>query len=153
MPVKYSDLEDAFQYVSSDMEGINHALLNKETGEHYWSSEYDPDFSDWPEDAEDPDKYVTVPHKHELDLGRELVRDFAARHCADQWDTIERIFSRKGAYRRFKDWLDQRNMLQSWYNFENQRTKEALLSWCQLEGIEVIDDEISQHAAEEHPSD
>jgi hypothetical protein len=33
------------------------------------------------------------------------------------------IFSRRGAYERFKDLLEQKGLLGEWYVFEQQRTR------------------------------
>ena len=45
---------------------------------------------------------------------------------ADEFNRVQQIFSRRGAYRRFKDFLEQKDLLQDWYDFENQREEEAL---------------------------
>jgi hypothetical protein len=47
------------------------------------------------------------------------------------------IFSRRGAYRRYKDLLEQKGLLDEWYDFEQQRTRQALLDWCEENGIEL----------------
>ncbi len=43
----------------------------------------------------------------------------------------------RGAYRRFKDFLEQKDLLQSWYDFENQRDEEALREWARDNKIEL----------------
>lgn len=48
------------------------------------------------------------------------------------------IFRRKGAYLRYKDLLESRDLLEKWYDYENKQTKEALLSWCAENNIEIM---------------
>jgi len=50
---------------------------------------------------------------------------------------VQEIFSNRGAYRRFKDLLEQKDLLQSWYDFENRREEEALRKWCLQNEVEV----------------
>jgi hypothetical protein len=57
----------------------------------------------------------------------------------DDYDTIRDIFRRKGAYRRFEDLLDARQMLHAWNNFEARRTEAGLRAGCEENGI-VLDD-------------
>ena len=66
-----------------------------------------------------------------------LVMEFVRRRCPELIDRILAIFSRRGAYGRYKDLLVEKNMLEDWYDFENKRTREALLKWCELQGITI----------------
>ena len=56
-----------------------------------------------------------------------------------QTPEVRRIFSRKGAYARFKDLLDRRGALDHWYDFEAKVEEKALRMWCDLNSIEVGD--------------
>jgi len=49
------------------------------------------------------------------------------------------MFSRRGAYRRWKDFLDANGLLEKWYTFENEATEQALKTWCQENGIPIED--------------
>jgi len=145
--LNYNTLEEAFMFVSSGMQHENYAVINKKTGEiHYRGDVIDSGdlFAD--DDSEDEDdeeflgdNYVYVPHKNDLDLGRKLVFDFVAQYLPDMYNEVERIFRSRGAYSRFKALLDAENQLQNWYNYENERTKAALLEWCKDNGLEVQD--------------
>jgi hypothetical protein len=52
---------------------------------------------------------------------------------------VRDIFGRRGAYRRFKDFLETRSMLEKWYAFEEKATAEALRKWCEENGIELAE--------------
>jgi len=136
--MKLDDIETAFLFVSSAAQFTNSALLSKETGEIFYISDM-ADSDDLPEDIEDSDDYIEIPHKNDLDLGNRLVMDFATEQCPELLGKINAIFRHKGAYSRYKELLDSKGLLVKWYAYENQRTKEALRQWCADNGIELTD--------------
>ena len=107
MPVSFSDLQCAFEFVSSGGMGENEAYLDRQSGKIYWHSEFGDDDEELPDDIDD-EKYIPIPDKRELDLGKPLVLDFAREFLSDDYDELRHIFSRRGAYRRFKDLLVRR---------------------------------------------
>ena len=136
MKVKYFDIELAFDFVSSQPRFTNEAFVSKATGEIYFVSAFG-DSDELPEDIEDADKYITLPHKNDLDLGIVLVREFVWQRIPDQAEQVERIFSRKGAYARFKDFLDRLGLLKDWYSFQAAQTESALKRWCAEQHIDL----------------
>jgi hypothetical protein len=127
--MKYSDIEDAFLFVSMSPPDEHYAYLNKETGETYYVSTLG-DSDELPADLEENEKYINIPHKNDLNLGRELVFDFITASLPDEYERVRGIFSRKGAYARFKDLLEDKGQLEAWYKFEQKATEEALRAWC-----------------------
>ncbi len=95
---------------------------------------------DLPEDLETSDRYIAVPHKHDLNLGRNLVLVFVDQELPDDCDTVRGFFRRKGAYGRFKGLLESRDKLEAWYTFEDNATKAALLGWSEENSIQLVDD-------------
>jgi len=136
--MKLDEIEDAFLYVSSAPQFTNSALLSQKTGEIFYISGMG-DSDDLPEDIEDSDEYIEIPHKNDLDLGNRLVMDFVAEQCPELLGKVHAIFKRKGAYSRYKELLDSKGLLEKWYDYENQHTKEALRQWCADNGIELTD--------------
>src|SRR6516164_10838568 len=118
MPVSFSDVQLAFEFVSSGGMGENEAYLDRQSGKIYWHSEFDDNDQELPDDMDD-EKYISIPHKTELDLGKPLVMDFAREFLPDDYDEVCHIFSRKGAYRRYKDLMGRRGTLERWYAFYN----------------------------------
>ena len=49
------------------------------------------------------------------------------------------IFSRRGAYPKFKALLAGRHALDRWYAFEEKATNQALRDWCEANSIELSD--------------
>jgi hypothetical protein len=141
MPVKFSDLELAFDFVSSDpFLGDHHAFVCRRTGKIYWqfeASEPDELEDELPDDIEDEEKYLPVPGKRELDLGKPLVLDFAREFLPDDFHEVRHMFSKRHAYRNFRALLLQRRTLERWYEFESKATKQALRDWCEQNSIEI----------------
>jgi hypothetical protein len=79
--VKYEDLSAAFDFVSSAAPMEHQAYISIDTGTIYWISELNPLEEEVPEDLETSDRYIAIPHKNDLDLGRDLPSDSLRRNC------------------------------------------------------------------------
>ena len=102
----YDRMEDCFLY-ASDMAGMDEI----------------PEFAD-------PDRYVDIPHKDDLDLGRRLVLVFVDSQIPDDYGRVRSFFAKAGAYARFKDLLFERGLLKEWYAFEEAAGHAAVERWC-----------------------
>jgi hypothetical protein len=135
-PVPWDEILSAFEFVTMGAEFGNSAYVCRDSGVVHWHSEYGGEFEELPEDIDDP-KYVALPDQRDLGLGRALVLSFAAERLPDEYDKVERIFSRKGAYARFKDLLERADALERWREFEAAAKEKALREWCAENGVEV----------------
>jgi Uncharacterised protein family (UPF0158) len=135
--IKFDDLVFAFECVSSGTPFENRAYINIDTGKIILLLEDVEVESDVPDDLDDPDKYIAVPDKNELNLGSKLVFAFMAAVLPDSYDTVAAFFRKKGAYGRFKGFLESQNMLEQWYAFEESATEQALNRWCREHGIKI----------------
>ena len=136
MAVSFSDLQLAFEFVSSGEMGENEAYLDRQSGKIYWRSEFGEIDEELPDDI-DNEKYIAIPDRRELDLGKPLVLEFAREFLPDDYDEVRHIFNRRGAYRRYKDLLVRRGALERWYDFSNKSEETALREWCAENGIET----------------
>ncbi len=136
---KFNEILDALMFVSAMGYGENTAILDKQTGKIYFHS----DFGDFDEleqlSDEDYDStiHIDIPHKNDLDLGRDLVFEFVEQFMPEEDEKVSQIFRKRGAYSRYKDLLEYRGMLQKWHDFENQREQLALLEWCKENEINI----------------
>jgi hypothetical protein len=126
MPVAWKEILDAFEFISSDPAFGNSAFIDRETGTIHWRSEWGGEFEPLPDDIDDGTKYVGLPNPRDLDLGRPLAMRFAADELNEHDDEIAAIFSRKGPYRRLKDFLARVGALKCWYAYENEAKVKAL---------------------------
>lgn len=134
MPVPYAQLEHAFY--ASDMEPGAMAWINVRTGEVRISS---PSIDgDEPPPDGDAD-WLAMPGARDLDLKHRLVDDFVETACPQLGESVRRCFSRRGAWRAYKDLLARHLLLDRWYAFEAQAQRRALLAWAQDEGIDLAD--------------
>ena len=127
---KFKALLDAFDMVSFGQPMEQEAYLCRQTGEFYWHSEYWDNTEPLPDDIDDPEKYIAIPHKNDLELGKSLVFKFVDEFLPETVGDIENIFSRAGAYARFKDLLEHRGLLEQWYGYEEMARERALREWC-----------------------
>jgi hypothetical protein len=136
--VKWSELIDAFEFASFGGGHESRAFVNLDAGSfHFISDTLDLD-EDPPEDLDTSDRYLALPHKNDLDLGRELALSFIERHLPREFDRVEGYFHKRGAYGRFKELLDDRGVLEDWYAFEKAATEQALRRWCEEHDITIV---------------
>lgn len=131
---KYSDVEEAFMFVSMSLPDEHEAFLNQETGEIYFVSMIG-DSDELPEDLEESEKYISIPDKNDLNLGRDLVFDYVSIHLPDEFERVRGFFSKSGAYARYKDLLQSKEQLENWYEFESKAIEVALREWCRENGV------------------
>lgn len=135
--VDLTELQGAFEWVSDDV-ADSEAFVCRQTGKIYWiSDDGSLESEELPDDMGDPERYVPVPDKYELDIGVRLVFDFTKNRLPDQYEEVRSIFRRKGAYGRFKALLTQSNLLEEWYVFSEEQTLAVLEEWCASEGLAV----------------
>ncbi len=106
-----TDLRTTFDFVSAAAPFEHSAYICLDTGKIYWkaASAGLENEENLPEDLDNSDRYVAVPHKNDLDLGRRLALAFVDQELPDDRDTVISFFRRRGAYGRFKDLLQARD--------------------------------------------
>jgi hypothetical protein len=133
MPATLDDIEWAIEFASSGF-GDHEAYINIDTGEIYYVG--DAVEEPIPDDLYESDRYIIFPSKRDLDLGKRLALRFVAESIPHKLDAAYKIFSRSGAYSRFKMLLESTSKLENWYAYENEALKEAAVQWCKDNGIE-----------------
>ena len=131
------ELTSSLDWVSSNIAGDNAAYVEKATGRIVWIGEGADDADEVPDDIEERADFLFVPTKHDLNLGKVLVLDFADQHMEPHADEVRRIFSRAGAYSRFKELLHRLELTERWYDFEADATNRALDDWASENGFTI----------------
>jgi hypothetical protein len=138
--VKLDDLSMAFDFVNYAAPMEHNAYVSLDTGKVYWTSDSNDAFDeDIPDDLETSDRYLAIPHKNDLDLGRGLALRFVAQKLPARYDQVEGFFRRQGAYSRFKDLLQREGGLEAWFTFEADAVESALRQWCAENGIGILE--------------
>jgi hypothetical protein len=135
--VSLDQLQNAMEWVSSDFLD-NEAYISRQTGKIHWVAGEPGMFNEEeevPEDIHDADTYIAVPDKRDLDLGKQLAFDFTSQYLAERYDDVRDMFRAKGAYRRFKDILARKELLEEWCRYSDERAAKALAEWCEWEGL------------------
>lgn len=147
--VKLSELLLAVEHVSSVGFGDPEAYVALDTGTiHVGGGDFDvddcgeSDENALPADIDEPGRYLGIPAKRDLGLGRRLAVRFARAHLdEDDADEVEAYFRREGACGRFKALLERRQLLKQWYDYENEAIREELAAWCEANDLELTNDE------------
>ena len=119
---------------------MHQAFLCMQSGKLYYHSNLCNDWDILPEDIDDRDKFLPIPDRRALDLGRPLALDFALQYLPTDIDEVRYFFSRRGAYARFKGLLARRGPLDQWIDFEAKLEERALRMWCDINSIEISDE-------------
>ena len=137
---KLNSLHEAFFFTSAGGCGENTAILDKNTWAIYYQSEYldNNDEISLAEEDYDTNIHIELPHKNDLDLGSGLVFEFVEKFIPDAEDKVYQMFKKRRAYSHYKDFLDSRNLLEKWSEFEMQHELLALLEWCKENDIDVM---------------
>ena len=101
MPIKFSDIEDAFIFVSMGVMFTCSAFLCKRTGTIFYIS--DAGDLDAPSEYldDDLDNYIDISHKNDLYFAKLLVLEFSALYLQDNIEKVNSFYRRKGAYSKF----------------------------------------------------
>ena len=128
--LKYEDLLDAYEWVSADPTMQNSAFVNRQSGSVHLETDEIDGGDELPGDIEDGKKYIAVPHKSDLQLGKAIVFDFVEDYLPEEIDKVAQYFKRPGAYSKYKDLLERKQLLEAWYRYERTKTFEALFQWA-----------------------
>jgi hypothetical protein len=145
MPVSFEEISNGFDVVETGGFGEHEAFVCRQTGKVYCrfglsvADEDDEMNDELPDDIEDESKYIAIPDKKTLGLGKPLVLDFAREFLSKDFDEVRDIFSKRGAYRKFRALVIRRNVLERWYDFEAKASERALREWCEFNSIELAD--------------
>ena len=138
MKLKFNDIELAFNFVSSGRRLTNEAFISRTGGQIYYRSAQET-WEELPEDIDDVEKYISVPHKNDMDLGIAMALRFVEEVAPDELELVSAYFRAAGAYRRFKIFLERNGLLERWYAYEEAHRVPALRTWCEEQGIALIE--------------
>jgi hypothetical protein len=117
---KIEALEWAFEMQSGTEYGLEvHCYISKLTGDIVNDDEEMSGVPCSVEDIEGDADYLRLPDKFDLDLGQCLVWRFVEIKIPGLEQKVREIFSRRGAYRRWKDFLDRNYLLDKCHTIES----------------------------------
>lgn len=135
---RFDEVVTAYCFVCAGSQGGNSAYLDVETGKIFYQSLM-MDIDELRGKKIDRSRLVAIPYKNDLGLGRSLAVEFVDVNLPDAYHLVRDMFRKKGAYRRFKGFLEAKGMLEAWYRFENEREEKTLRAWCEENRIPLSD--------------
>ena len=85
-------------------------------------------------------EWTELPRKRDLGLGRDLVFRFAEEHLSVREQRfVAGLFSRSGAYGNWRDFLESKDLLIAWHQFEDAEKEKALKEWLTAKEIPFRD--------------
>lgn len=143
--ISFNEICDAYELVSFDGGNGASAHLNIAEGRMVIVPSPIASDNDEIEEAEkqlETGEWIELPDKYDLGLGKELVFRFAADNLsAMDFGRVERIFSHRGAYANWKDFLAERELLNKWYEFSEAAEVQALRDWLAAAEIPFSDED------------
>ena len=133
MKVKLKEIAQELQTLSDE----DCFFYNKITGElEYFNSEQEnPNDFDIDEIDED-ENFVALPSKYSID-DYGIMKDFMfAQKDKKIHDAIYDAIHQKGAFRKFRQVVEQTGILQKWYEFRNKEYEDIVKEWCETNGLE-----------------
>lgn len=111
----------------------------------YYNSEKDEiflsnigEYEDLTEDEIDElfEKSIILPTQYEINEYQIMVDFIDTIDNIEIKDNLHRLIQGKGAFRRFKDYCAEMDIIQEWYNFKDKRYKEIAIDWCKQNELE-----------------
>ncbi len=118
------------------VDNITDCYYNPETGETFLSDI--GEYEDLNEDEIDElfEKSIILPTQYEINE-YQIMLDFIDTIKEENIkDILNRLIHGKGAFRRFKDYCIDVNIIQDWYDFREQKYKDIAIKWCKQNGLE-----------------
>ena len=73
---------------------------------------------------------IILPTKYEINE-YQMMGDFIETiESPEINNNLQRLIQGKGAFRRFKDYCAEMDIIQDWYKFRDERYKEIAIDWC-----------------------
>ena len=84
------------------------------------------------------EKSIILPTKYKINEYQIMVDFIETIDNLEIKSNLQRLIQGKGAFRRFKNYCFNVNIIQEWYNFRDKRYKEIAISWCKQNELEYM---------------
>lgn len=118
------------------VDDINDYYYNPEKDEIFLSNI--GEYGDLSEDEIDElfEESIILPTQYEINE-YQMMEDFIETiDNSEIKNSLQRLIQGKGAFRRFKDYCVEMNIIQEWYDFRDKKYKEIAIEWCKQNELE-----------------
>ncbi|MGQ2374058.1 UPF0158 family protein [Companilactobacillus zhachilii] len=133
MNVKFSEVLEAIEGAGDD---VNY-YYDKKTQTISFTSEYDDEESDDIED--DFDSHIMLPSKYDINDYHIMEEFIWNLKDEGQQSQLENVINGRGAFRYFRNLVDQFGITQEWYDFQDATYKNIARAWCEDNKLNIID--------------
>ena len=81
------------------------------------------------------EKSIILPTQYEINEYQKMADFIEIIENEKIKEKLQNIIQGKGAFRRFKDYCFQVNIIQDWYRFKEKKYKEIAIEWCKQNGL------------------
>ena len=82
------------------------------------------------------EKSIILPTQYEINEYQIMVDFIDTIDNLEIKSNLQRLIQGKGAFRRFKDYCFELNIIQDWYKYKEQKYKEIAIKWCKQNELE-----------------
>lgn len=151
--LKLNDIIEGLEFQSDE----SSSFLDKTTGKVVLISDYeisaaedgDPieDFPDWEQDlvriakeiVDETGNYIDLPTKFDINEYSIMEKFCLSLNDSEMSDNLYSSIKGSGAFRRFKDAINEYDIADDWYKYRNDALKEIAIEWCKENNIEFED--------------
>jgi hypothetical protein len=81
------------------------------------------------------EKSIILPTHHEINEYQMMVEFIKTIENEEISNNFQRLIKGKGAFRRFKDYCFEINIIQDWYEYKNEKYKKIAIEWCEKNNL------------------
>lgn len=74
---------------------------------------------------------IILPTQYEINEYQIMVDFIDTINNLEIRNNLQRLIQGKEAFRRFKDYCFEANIIQDWYDYKEQKYKEIAIKWCE----------------------
>ena len=96
------------------------------------------EYGDLTEDEIDElfEESIILPTQYEINEYQMMVDFIDTIENLEIKNNLQKLIQGKGAFRRFKDYCFEMDIIQGWYKFRDERYKEIAIDWCKQNELE-----------------
>ena len=132
MKVKLQDVLMALEDADNDEIRYSYSV-NEEKIVYFSDCLYNED------EYDEDDDYIDLPDSYDINEYRMMENFVYSLPKGKNQTILYNAIQGRGAFRRFKDKLNDIGMAKTWFAYRDQQYKEIALEWCEENDIEVIE--------------
>ena len=79
---------------------------------------------------------IILPTQYEINEYQIMVDFIDTMEDPEIKNNLQRLIQGKGAFRRFKDYCFEMDIIQDWYKYRDEKYKEIAIDWCKQNRLE-----------------